>query len=98
MIRIKSLTLDDGSQILVEVDQADIPAADLPDNAMDSMRRTVGGLARGLRDSFGDTQPKEWTMELGIGFKGEAQPVPVVVAGSGTGSIKVTARWKKDDD
>ncbi len=96
MIRIKPLTLDDGTQILVEVEQADVPTADLPKNAMDSMRQTIGGLAHGLQDSFGDAPPKEWTMELGIGFKGEAQPVPVVVAGSGTGSIKVTARWKDD--
>jgi hypothetical protein len=36
-------------------------------------------------------------MELSIGFKGEHQPVPVVVTGSATGSVKVTARWKHDD-
>jgi hypothetical protein len=96
MIRIKPLTLDDGSQILVEVEQADIPAGDLPENAMDSMRQTIGGLARGLQAGFGDAAPKEWSMEFGIGFKGEGRPVPVVVAGSGSGSIKVTARWKQD--
>jgi hypothetical protein len=36
-------------------------------------------------------------MEVSIGFKGEDHPIPVVVTGLGTGLIKVTARWQRDD-
>ena len=98
MIRIKPLTLDDGSQILVEVEHADLPAGAAETDTLAAMQRAVAGLARSVQASFGDAAPNEWTMELGIGFKGDAAPVPVVVAGSSSGSVKVTARWKRDDD
>jgi hypothetical protein len=112
MIRIKPLTLDDGTQILVEVEEAHIPApagttsSDLGgatgEDTMALLRASIAGLARSVRDSLGaeslgDHAPQEWTIELSIGFKGEHQPVPVVVTGSATGSVKVTARWKHDD-
>ncbi len=113
MIRIKPLTLDDGSRILVEVEQAEIPlarpVADLPagaeptgmgdklDDAMALMRASIGAMARNVRDSLADQAPDEWAMEVSIGFKGETRPIPVIVTGSATGSIKVTAKWKRED-
>ncbi|WP_058554193.1 CU044_2847 family protein [Thiohalocapsa sp. ML1] len=98
MIRIKPLTLDDGSQILVEVDHAELPGGAADTHTLQAMQRAIAGMARGVQASFGDAPPTEWTMELGIGFKGEGTPVPVIVAGSSSGSVKVTARWKRDDD
>lgn len=113
MIRIKPLTLDDGSQVLVEVEQADIaiprtpanlPAgaeptgiADKLDDAMALMRNSIGAMARTVHASLAEHAPHEWAMEISIGFKGEAQPIPVIVTGSATGSVKVTAKWKRDD-
>lgn len=98
MIRIKPLTLDDGTQVLVEVEHADIPAVGEATDTLAAMRHAIAGMARSVQAGFGDAAPKEWTMELGIGFKGEGQPVPVVVAGSSSGSIKIIARWKREDD
>ncbi|MCG6941129.1 MAG: hypothetical protein LJE69_07750 [Thiohalocapsa sp.] len=113
MIRIKPLTLDDGSQILVEVEQADVslagPADNLPtgaeptglggklDDAMAMMRNSIGAMARNVHASLSDQSPDEWAMEVSIGFKGETQPIPVIVTGSATGSVKVTAKWKRAD-
>jgi len=106
MIRIKPLTLDDGSRILVEVEEAHLPAGDGADAAAEDalalMRASIAGLARHVRDSLsadtlGGRPPEEWTMEVSIGFKGESEPTPVIVTGSATGSVKVTARWKDDD-
>jgi hypothetical protein len=96
MIRIKPLTLDDGTQVLVEVEHADLPA-DSPTDTLEAMHRAIASMARGVQASFADAPPKEWAMELGIGFKGDAQPVPVIVAGAGSGSIKITARWQRED-
>jgi hypothetical protein len=108
MIRIKPLTLDDGTRILVEVEEARMPAADggggsgQGSGAMDQLRASIAGIARGVHDSLsadalGGRPPKEWTMEVSIGFKGEDQPIPVIVTGAATGSIKITARWKQQD-
>jgi hypothetical protein len=107
MIRIKPLTLDDGTRILVEVEEARMPAADgggsgQGSGAMDQLRASIAGIARGVHDSLsadalGGRPPKEWTMEVSIGFKGEDQPIPVIVTGAATGSIKITARWKQED-
>jgi hypothetical protein len=96
MIRIKPLDLDDGSQVLVEVEHADIPADATPTDTLEAMQRAVSGMARSVQAGLGDAAPEEWTMELGIGFKGEGRPVPVIVAGSSSGSVKVTARWKRE--
>jgi chemotaxis response regulator CheB len=101
MIRIKPITLDDGSQILVEVEQAEVPAAasqsDLPADAMQLMRHGIAAMARNVRESLAGESPDEWTMELGVGFKGEDRPIPVIVTGASTGSVKVTAKWKRGE-
>jgi hypothetical protein len=113
MIRIKPLTLDDGSRILVEVEQADVPLAaptdSLPtgaepagiggelDDPMALMRNSIGAMARNVHASLAEHAPHEWAMEVSIGFKGETQPIPVIVTGSATGSVKVIAKWKRDD-
>jgi hypothetical protein len=97
MMRIKPLVLDDGSQILVEVEQADVPlAGDKLADAMTMLRTSIGAMARNVRESLADQSPDEWAMEVSIGFKGETQPIPVVVTGSAAGSVKVTAKWKRD--
>jgi hypothetical protein len=113
MIRIKPLTLDDGSQILVEVEQADVPmtppSANLPagaeptgmmdklDDAMGLLRNSIGAMARNVNAALAEQTPDEWAMEVSIGFKGETQPIPVIVTGSAAGSVKVTAKWKRKD-
>jgi hypothetical protein len=54
-------------------------------------------MARNVHASLAEHSPHEWAMEVSIGFKGETQPIPVIVTGSATGSVKVTAKWKRDD-
>jgi hypothetical protein len=98
MIRIKPLTLDDGSQVLVEVEHADLPGDAGAADTLQAMQHAIAGMAHSVQTSFGDAAPREWTMELGIGFKGDSRPVPVIVAGSSSGSIKITARWKREQE
>lgn len=41
-------------------------------------------------------EPDEWSLEISIGFRGNAGvTMPVLVGGETSGSLKVTARWKK---
>ncbi len=43
-----------------------------------------------------DMEPDEWSVEINIGMKGKATIIPVLVSGEGNGSIKVTAKWKRE--
>jgi hypothetical protein len=40
--------------------------------------------------------PDEWSVEMNIGFKGKATPIPYIASGELDGGIKITATWKKD--
>ena len=109
MIRIKPLTLENGSRILVEVEEADLPndhdtgdRDDRLDDALHLLRDSIAGLARCVCDSLADSAsegsaPEEWAMEVSIGFKGGNRPIPVVVTGAAAGSLKITAKWKRDE-
>ena len=109
MIRIKPLTLDNGTRILVEVEEAHLPndteSGDIGsrlDDAMMLLRDSISGMAQSVCESLAEgssegTVPEEWTMEISIGFKGEDRPIPVIVTGAATGSVKVTAKWKRRD-
>ena len=61
-------------------------------DAADTLQAVVGAIERGL-DGLG---PKEWTVEVSIGFAGEKK-IPYLAKGSANSGIKVSAKWVKDD-
>ena len=64
-------------------------------DAMKSLQQNIKTIAETVHASFQAHQPEEWTLELNIGFKGKASPIPVILSGEATGAIKVTAKWLK---
>jgi hypothetical protein len=63
---------------------------------MAMLRHSIGAMARNVHASLAEHAPAEWAMEVSIGFKGETRPIPVIVTGSSSGSVKVTAKWTRD--
>jgi hypothetical protein len=70
-------------------------------NALDKVRdagtqvhATVKALCATMQSALKDAQPDEWTLELNLGFKGQAG-IPFISQGEANGAVKVTAKWKK---
>jgi hypothetical protein len=61
------------------------------------LRSAVAGIGSSLRHSFEEAQPSELKVELNFGLKGDVRLIPVLLNGSGEGSIKVSMTWKKPD-
>ena len=59
------------------------------------LKSNIEGMANTVYDSFKAHQPEEWSLELNIGFKGKVNPIPVILSSEASGSVKVTAKWKK---
>jgi len=85
------------------------PPADLPEgaeptgarerviDAIAALRENIRTMAETVHESLAEHPPAEWSLELSIGFKGKASPVPVILSGETQGSIKVIAKWKRND-
>jgi len=58
------------------------------------MRSLLAAVTRPVREALEATQPDSWSVELNLGFKGEAG-IPCITKGEANGSIKVSASWKK---
>ena len=58
------------------------------------MRSLLSAVTRPVREALEATQPDSWSVELNLGFKGEAG-IPCITKGEANGSIKVSASWKK---
>ncbi len=54
-------------------------------------------MAQTVQEGLREYQPDEWTLEINMGFKGKASPIPVILSGEAQGGIKVTAKWKKTE-
>lgn len=61
----------------------------------DLLRKNLQGICDTVADSFKEIQPDEWGVEVNIGFKGKANPIPVILGGEANAAIKVHAKWKK---
>ena len=60
------------------------------------LKETISGTAQSVFDSLKGLQPDEWSVEINIGMKADDMKIiPVLVTGSGEGSLKITATWKK---
>ena len=101
--------LIDGALITVEIDGEDVPArrglvergaaergvvADKVRDIGQDMRNLLGSILRPIREGLDATQPEQWSIELSLGFKGEAG-VPCLTKGEASGSVKVNATWKR---
>jgi hypothetical protein len=102
---LKTITLN-GQQILVEV--ADLKAdGPLPAASTDGFENT--SLAEDMKDRLDPilkafaapvqavmqaAGAAEWSIEINVGFEGEAG-IPFVVGGKANAAVKVSATWKK---
>lgn len=100
--------LIDGVQLVVEVDSADLPGARgmverggergvVADKVRDigqDMRSLLAVVIRPIREALDATQPEQWSIELSLGFKGEAG-VPCLTKGEANGAVKISAMWKR---
>ncbi len=62
---------------------------------VDYLKDSLRGVLRVVHASMQDHAPDEWGVELTIGFKGTANPIPVFVSGEANAALKVHAKWKK---
>lgn len=61
----------------------------------DSLRDSLRGVLKVVHAAMQDHEPDEWGVEVTIGFKGTANPIPVFVSGEANAALKVHAKWKK---
>jgi hypothetical protein len=61
------------------------------------MRSAIVSMSEILIDSIQAIKPDEVTFEFALGFKGEAQPIPIIVKASSEANLKVTLKWKSSD-
>lgn len=57
------------------------------------IRDTIEGLAETVLQARKSVAPDECEIEIGFAFKGENQPIPILVKVGGEASIKVKAKW-----
>lgn len=58
------------------------------------LRAAIKSITGPMHSALQELPPDEWTIELNIGFKGEAG-IPCITKGEANASVKVTAKWKK---
>ena len=58
------------------------------------LRAAIKSITGPMHAALQELPPDEWTIELNIGFKGEAG-IPCITKGEANASVKVTAKWKK---
>lgn len=63
---------------------------------MKLFQENISNMAESVYDSLKDLKPDEWTVEMNIGFKGKATPIPFIATGELAGGVKVIATWKKE--
>lgn len=117
MSEIKTISLEDGTLIYIEMELADVPntvdscdilglpegatptgAADKVIDTLKAMQGTLKGICEAVHESVKEQSPSEWGVEINIGFKGKTSPIPIVVSGEASASVKVHAKWKKSTD
>ena len=59
------------------------------------MQDTIGSITSVVLDALRKVSPDECSVEIGLTFKGEHSPIPVLVKVGGEASVKVKATWKK---
>lgn len=72
--------------------------ADRLRDATGIIRDTIEGLAEIVLQARNTIAPSECEIEIGFAFKGENQPIPILVKVGGEASIKVKAKWTTPPD
>jgi hypothetical protein len=67
--------------------------ADRLHDAAGIIRDTIEGLAEIVLQARKTIAPNECEIEIGFAFRGENQPIPILVKVGGEASIKVKAKW-----
>jgi hypothetical protein len=63
-------------------------------DTLSMLRDAVSAIGGSLRGALGKARPDEMTVTLKFVLKGEVNLIPVLVQGSGDGSIKVELKWR----
>ena len=63
-------------------------------DAGEKVTGTVRALAASVKQALDGAAPKEWSVEIMLGFKA-GSGIPFVVEGEANGSVKVTAKWER---
>jgi len=72
-----------------------LTATGVADRVADSgseLRQMLSAVTSSVQQALEKSKPNEWTVELLVGFKGEAG-VPCLTKGEANASIKLTAKW-----
>lgn len=64
-----------------------VDAADLIQNSIRALTKTTVAALK-------EVAPSEYQIEIGMNFKGEANPIPVLVKTGAEASFKVIVKWK----
>ena len=71
----------------------DVNALDDVVDAAASIRGAVSSLCETIQAALAENPPKEWTLELNLGFKGKGG-IPFLAEGEANGAVKITAKWQ----
>ena len=64
-------------------------------DTLTSLKRGIGALGAAFKSVLAEAEPTEMSVELNVGLKGTANLVPILLNGSGEGSIKIVMKWKQ---
>lgn len=88
------MELDDGSTLLVEVEQSGEVQVSVSNFRLDDILDPVQSLSRKMAALAKSISPDEFTAEFGLSFALEAGRLSaLLVKGSGEASIKVSLKW-----
>jgi hypothetical protein len=60
----------------------------------ETLRNVLRAVVTPIQDVLEKLPPDEWTLQLSLGFKGEAG-VPYLTRGEANGSIRLSIKWKE---
>ena len=101
------IEFDNENDTVELVNSNSLPRPDLPPGAEPTgliddiiiggklLQETIGNTVENVHKSLEKAKPDEWSVELNIGFESTEKGI-ISYLGKGTGSLKVTATWKKD--
>jgi len=89
------LPLPEGGKPAGFADTLHKAAAALSDDAGIALKKMIGAVAQTAADALTSTNANEWSVELNVSFGGKVSPIPKIVMGESSASIKVCAKWKR---
>lgn len=88
-----------------QTELSDLPLGAEPTGVLDTIgesmkifKENIRNMAESVHESLKDLQPDKWTVEMNVGFKGTATPIPFIAGSEVKGGVKITVTWKKEED